>query len=163
MSSIKKDTFTLTATLASAADGTVLPVPTSARLLAVYMNCTTAPSADATATIKKNGTATTVTGTLVAATKKGSILPTSATAAAQAEIDAGAATASPLDDKGQYGGSVTYANGISYGVSGTNYIGATFPSDSVLVDFVAGDTVACALGTATNIAGGVAVLVFEKI
>lgn len=156
MSSIKKDTFTLTATLASAADGTVLPVPTSARLIAVYMNCTTAPSADATATIKKNGSATTVTGTLVAATKKGSILPTSATAAAQAEIDADA-------KKGQYGSSITYSGGVSYGVVGTNYIGGTFPSDSVLADFVAGDTVACALGTATNIAGGVAVLVFEKI
>jgi len=156
MSSIKKDTFTLTATLASAADGTVLPLPTSCRLISVYMNCTTAPSADATATVKKNGSATTVTGTLVAATKKGSIVPSTTTALANAEIDASAL-------KGQYGSSVTYANGVSYGVVGTNYIGGSFPSEPVLVDFVAGDTVGVTLGTATSIAGAVAVLTFEKI
>jgi hypothetical protein len=121
------------------------------------MNCTTAPSADATATIKKNGTSTSVTGTLVAATKKGSIVTSTTTALANAEIDASSL-------KGQYGSAMTYSNGVSYGIaSGTNYIGGTFPSEPVLVDFVAGDTVAVALGTATSIAGAVAVLVFEKI
>jgi hypothetical protein len=158
MSSIKKDTFTLQSILVTAADGTVLPLPTSCRLLSVHIN---APglSADVVATVKKNGSATTVTGTVVAATDKGSIVPTTTTALANAEIDASSL-------KGQYGSAITYSNGVSYGVSsGTNYIGGTFPSEQVLVDFVAGDTVAVALATATGMTAGagVAVLTFEKI
>ena len=157
MSSIKKDVFTLQSILVTAADGTVLPLPTACRLLSVHIN---APglSADVVATVKKNGSATTVTGTVAAATDKGSIVPTTTTALANAEIDASAL-------KGQYGSSVTYASGVSYGVVGTNYIGGTFPSESVLVDFVAGDTVAVALATATGMTAGagVAVLTFEKI
>lgn len=151
-----KDYFALTATMTANADGTVLPIPFSAKLLKVYFNATTAPGADIDVTLKKNGVASSIVGTLATANGKGSIVPDSALTVANAEIDADA-------KKGQHGTSITYSNGVSYGVIGTNYIGGSFPNAGSLLDFVAGDTIACALEDDETVAGAVAVLFFEKI
>ena len=155
--SLYPDTFTMTQALTKNVTNTALPVPCAARLIAVYMNATTAPTTSATAvTVYKNGTTTGKSGNVALVTGKGSILPVTDVANANTEIDAD-------DTKGAHATSNTYSSGVTYGVIGTNYIRPIFPSGTDITTFAAGDTIALAVANNAAIAGLVATMVFETL
>ncbi|NDH64825.1 MAG: hypothetical protein EBY26_00260 [Microbacteriaceae bacterium] len=190
--SLLKNTFTQTVTLAASTTintfTPVAPVPGASRLLGVYVQsvdpATGAAKQQSGSAItdfirifKKDGS--TQVGTQIALAAAGtaaSLIPSAGTALAKTAIDtsyinvqgATVAVQTTADNSGteslKVGRDGWYDNTVGGKDLGTNYIGATFPADAVLLDVAAGDWVIVKNTTATAAATTTSVtLLWEKI